>query len=167
MKQSQAMQRLKGMVAHDQIPELSDADLVDLLRRSRSVDSQGNTIEDVTVWEPDTSYEVGDKVVFDDFVFTCVESGVSGDVSTWNQDENLTDGSVIWSVVGRSNWTPTYDVNYAAMLGWELKAAKAVAMMSFTADGVTFHRDQFLANCKTLQEMYSKKVFASIPLDNS
>lgn len=162
MKHSQAIARLKGMVAWDQEPALSQAELDALLTSARRPDADGNLIEDVVAWEADTSYVKGDRVtVGDGFAYVCVQEGVTG-VTQPVMDETTEDGSVVWQRDGESVWTPTYDLNYAAAEGWLLKAGRAASMVSFQADGARFDRDQIIANCRTLEEHYRQRVVGTV-----
>ncbi len=162
MKLSQALHRLKGMTAWDSEPQLSEAELVALLHEARRPDADGNLIEDVVAWEPDTAYVVGDRVTaLDGYAYVCTAEGISGRAEpAW--DEVTTDGEVTWERDGESAWTPTYDVNHAAAEAWTRKAGKAAAMVSFQADNARFDRDQVIANCLTMAELYRSRIVATV-----
>lgn len=59
-------------------------------------------------------------------------------------------------------WTPTYDLRWAAREGWLLKAGKASPQFSFTTDGQTFHRSELLDHCLQMARRYSSG--SSVPL---
>lgn len=163
MRYSEALQRLEGMCAHDQEPALSEAELVEILDRSRVVDRAGYPIEDVRLWEPETTFKVGAIIVptiRNGHAYICVTAGESGETEPqW--DAVVSDGTVEWEQHDQNWWVPTYDLNYAAYEAWGLKAAKAASRISFSTEGATFNRDQYLANCRTMQEFYAQRIVAS------
>lgn len=155
MKKSDVLSRLKRMVAWNDVPSLTDEDMDYLVSVARVRDVNGHPIEDVEEWEPFTSYEIGDVAVVDGQRFICVVAGVSG--TTAPTPSMLNDAYVTWATDGTSSWTPTYDLNRGAYEGWKLKAAKAATMISFTADGARFDRDQYIANCEYMQRKYAQQ----------
>lgn len=163
MKLSQALVRLKGMVAWDQEPPLAETELTSLLHDARRPDADGNPIEDVVEWERDTSYVAGDRVTDGDgLAYVCVEEGNSGMTRPMWSDAVVEDGSVVWEEDGESHWTPTYDLNHAAAEGWAMKAGKAASMISFTADGARFDRNQYIANCRTMIDHYRARIAVTL-----
>lgn len=159
MKKSQFKSRLKSAVAWDQVPELSEEDIDNLVELSRTQDSNGNVAEEVDMWEPGTYYSVGSSVVNEKKeAFICVVGGVSGAISPKRVSKHqgtYVDGECEWVFNGTTRWTPTYDFNRAAYEAWGLKAAKAASMISFTADGARYDRDQLLSNCEAMQRKYA------------
>jgi len=160
MKKSQFKERLKRAVAWDQIPKLTDEDIDYLVDLSRTSDSYGNRVADVEAWEPSTHYEVGQTVVNEkQETFICVVDGVSGALAprfVRKKEGHYEDGSCEWVYQGKTLWVPTYDLNRGAYEGWGLKAAKAASMISFTADGQKFDRDQYIKNCEAMQRKYPR-----------
>lgn len=59
------------------------------------------------------------------------------------------------------DWTPTYDMNRAAMEGWRLKAGKVAGDFSFTADNASYSKGEILANMERMVAMYAAKVNGS------
>lgn len=160
-KRSLALERLKAMTASEDELGLIDAQLLDLLDQSRVVDRNGFLIEPTRVWEPATPFKVGDYVVpttITGTAYRCVTAGTSGNTEpAWSA--NVNDGSAVWvSDATYGAWTPTYDLNYAASLAWELKAAIAATRISFTSEGARFDRDQYIANCQAMRAMYVNKI---------
>ena len=51
-------------------------------------------------------------------------------------------------------WTPTYDLDAAAVLAWEAKAAKVAGHFSFTADGASFDKGKVLENIQAMIKYY-------------
>jgi len=155
MKKSQFISRLKRAVAWDQVPQLTDEDIDELVDLARTRDYRSiPAVDNVEEWEPSTHYEVGQMVVTTGGdTFSCVNDGVSG--STAPSRTVLTDGTAEWVYQGHTSWTPTYDLNRAAYEGWGMKAAKAASMVSFTADGARYDRDQYLKNCEAMQRKYA------------
>lgn len=54
------------------------------------------------------------------------------------------------------------NLNLACAVGWELKAAKAASMISFTADGATFNRKEYIDNAQRMSDMYRKRLNTTI-----
>lgn len=56
------------------------------------------------------------------------------------------------------------NLNLACAMGWEIKAAKAGSMISFSADGASFDRDQYIVNAERMATMYRKRLNTTIRL---
>lgn len=65
---------------------------------------------------------------------------------------------------GSAVWTPTWDLNSAAVEGWRRKAGKAAARFSFAEDGQRFDRAQIYAHCIAQADAYGRKVMGGVPL---
>lgn len=61
------------------------------------------------------------------------------------------------------SWTPTYDLNAGAHVGWLWKAGKASSDFTFTDDAGVYHRNQVFDMCDRLAEHYRKKAIGWIP----
>lgn len=61
------------------------------------------------------------------------------------------------------NWTPTFDLNAAAHIGWLWKAAQVADQFTFTDDAGVYHRNQIFDMCDRLAQHYRKKAIGWIP----
>lgn len=59
-------------------------------------------------------------------------------------------------------WVPTWDLHYAAALGWDLKAAKAAGSFDFETGGSAYRRSQVLRHCQEMARTHRRKVVADI-----
>jgi len=67
-------------------------------------------------------------------------------------------------------WIPTYSRHALAgalVLGWEMKAAKAVADVNHTEDGATFAAGQLHEHCQKQIASWRKRIVAGVPLVRS
>lgn len=174
MNKSQFIYELKKLVAWDEEPQLDDDDLDLIFSKSRVKDRDGYFAENTRLWEPNTFYDVGDVVVptafavlnskvnrSDEHSYIVTTAGQSGSVEpTWT--EEVTDNVVAWSRHEAAYWTPTYNLDYAAFLGWGMKAGKASSLIGFSSEGATFHREQYIANCLRNQRMYGARLNYSV-----
>lgn len=55
-----------------------------------------------------------------------------------------------------------YDLPGAAVEGWKWKMAQAASMISFTSDGQTINRDQYLKHCERMIEEYGRSANYSV-----
>ncbi len=55
-----------------------------------------------------------------------------------------------------SGWVATYDLDDAACVGWEIKAARAAAGFDFGEDGQRFSRSQIHAQCLAMARLYRR-----------
>lgn len=53
------------------------------------------------------------------------------------------------------DWTPTWDLRWAAREGWLRKAGKATEQFTFTTDGQTFHRSNLIDHCLQMARRYA------------
>src|SRR4051812_10264166 len=120
MKKSEAIRRLKTLVAWTDEPTLSEDDVELLVDGCRVRDAAGYPREDTHLWEAGTVYEVGDVIVpteRDGHSYIATTAGTTAaSEPTWAT--SVTDGTVVWERHESSYWTPTYDLNYAAYQGW-------------------------------------------------
>lgn len=54
-----------------------------------------------------------------------------------------------------AQWTPTWDLNAAARMGWEIKAGRAAASFDFGEDSQRFNRSQVHDACMAMARLYS------------
>jgi hypothetical protein len=174
MNKSQFIYELKKLVAWDEEPQLDDDEIDMLFHKSRIKDYDGYYAERTQLWEPNTYYDVGDVIVPTSFAvldskvnrpdehsYIVTTAGTSGATEpTW--DLTVSDGSAAWERHEAAYWTPTYNLDYAAYLGWGLKAAKAASRISFSSEGASFQRNQFIANCFAMQKMYAARLNFSV-----
>lgn len=99
-----------------------------------------------------------------------------------NSDPTLTDGQVaeLLSLAvttdaddiapTEDDWVPTYSVRgvwSAIAEGWMMKAGIAAGRFSFTTDGQTFHRQQVVAHCHRMAEIYKRKLGQSVTTETA
>lgn len=53
-------------------------------------------------------------------------------------------------------WVPTWDLDAAAAIGWEVKAGRAASMFTFSEDGQSFRRNEIHESCKAMARMYRR-----------
>jgi hypothetical protein len=53
-------------------------------------------------------------------------------------------------------WDPTWDLNFAASKGWDLKAGKVVNRFRFEEDNQVFHRNQIHDHCLAMSKRYGR-----------
>lgn len=54
------------------------------------------------------------------------------------------------------DWTPTWDLDYAAAAGWEMKAGRASGSFNFAEDGQQFSRIQIFNSCMEMAKLYRR-----------
>lgn len=54
------------------------------------------------------------------------------------------------------------NLNLGCAMAWEIKAAKAASMISFSADGASFNRAEYIANAERMANMYRKRLNTTI-----
>ena len=68
---------------------------------------------------------------------------------------------------GHPLYVPTWNLNYAAMKGWQLKAAKSAEVVGVSTDGQSVQADQLFEHCLTMMRMFRDKLAFSIELPSS
>lgn len=63
-----------------------------------------------------------------------------------------------------SGWTPTYNLNIGAAVGWRWKAAKVAGMPDFSTVGLSVSRSQLTKLCLDMATSYSRKGASTIPV---
>lgn len=61
-------------------------------------------------------------------------------------------------------YEPTYDWNYAAGRGWDLKAGKVAADFTFSADDANYSKDTVMAKCLQMAQTYYGRTLRTQPL---
>lgn len=157
------------MTAWDADPALSEDDLGELLDMSRVHDASGNPPKTYDELEGGVDYVEGDIVVpayadWNGYSYVCTEGGESADGAvSWptNPGVTMSTGGASFVRDDAVSWVPTYDLNLAAAEGWRWKKAASAGRISFTADGATFNRDQFLAHCEAMIQTYTSGLAGS------
>jgi len=168
---------LSSMLDADCDPALSESEVSTLVDLARIPDRFGNLPTNTSaagVWATATGYLAGAVVTASPAAgrwWVCVTPGTSGGTQpSWPDlagrprgSATITDGDVVWVDAG-SEWAPTWDLDYAAELGWEMKAGKAAGRFDFTTDGQTFRRGQVITHCNEMAARYRRKRFGSAPI---
>ena len=178
MNESEALRRLELMVDSSGDPALTFSEVAGVLGLAKVPDHFGNLPTNTSAssaWESDTSYLIGATVTASTPAgrwWTCITPGASGATEpTWPSlaglprgQSTVTDGTVVWLDAG-SEWAPTWDLNYAAELGWEMKAGRAAGRFDFTTDGQTFRRGQVITNCQQMAARFRRKRASNAPVE--
>lgn len=166
-----AQARLERMVAASTEPVLDAAAIADILGLAARPDYMGNdprNIPAVAVRASSTLYAINDIVRQDlttERWWICEIPGTTRSTApVWPvmtyvpgpSDITVVDGPVIWRDAG-SRWQPTYDLNAAAMHGWEQKAAAVAHRFNFAADSNQFNVSQIHAMCLTMADRYKAR----------
>lgn len=161
MRRSQALTRLKRMTAWENDPALTENELADLLDFARVPDMRGALPRDYDEVESGVEYAAGTTIVpayadWTGYKYVCTTGGTTAGDGTWGPSGGtVTDGDAVFEDAGAATWIPTYDLNLAAAEGWRWKKAASAGRITFTADGATFNRDQFLAHCEAMIATYA------------
>jgi hypothetical protein len=54
------------------------------------------------------------------------------------------------------DWDPTWDLNFAASKGWDLKAGRVSGRFRFEEDNQVFHRNQIFDHCQAMSKRYGR-----------
>ncbi len=65
-----------------------------------------------------------------------------------------------------ADWVGTYDLNSAAVQGWEMKAGKTAHQYYWSASGQQFNPQQYHEHCLTMAEQYRRKIIVSVPVSS-
>lgn len=171
MNWTEALTRLQRMVAYDVEPTLSSAEVLDLLKDAQRADEDGNSFDSAPMWKAAYAYVVGDLVTpttrnghLYRVTATDGSSGTTEPVWPTTDDATVTADGVTYQEYGATSWAPTWDLNYAAMNGWEWKANKATNTNQFIQDSRGTASDYTYLNCRRQAEEYRKKIQVSVPV---
>lgn len=64
------------------------------------------------------------------------------------------------------DWVETWDLNHAAMTGWEWKAGKASAGIAFSEDQQSFSVQQIYDHCMAQAHHYARGTGGSVTVDS-
>jgi len=59
-------------------------------------------------------------------------------------------------------WTPTFDLDRAAVAGWTLKAGKAAGDFDFTTAAGGFSRSQVVSSCLAMAATYRRRIVSMV-----
>jgi len=148
---------VKKMTAATSDPQLADADVQAVLTVWRRPDSTGALPS--AVWAAETAYALAAVISAQGHVYSASTGGTSGSYApAWDTTPGatVTDGSVIWTESGVDPWQGAYNLNRAAAELWRWKAAQAAGDFTFGADGGTYQREQVIAHCLQMADLYAK-----------
>lgn len=157
----QVRDRLRSLCPPDAIPELTPADLDEMVWAAKLADIEGNPPDDFQPWPgAGVSLAVGALAVPTDrngYVYR-VQS-ISGDGRTGATEpvwagSTVTDNEVTWQPYATAPWTPTWSVNAGAARGWRIKAGRAAEDFSFSAGTDRFDVNQLLEHCLRMAKVY-------------
>lgn len=63
-----------------------------------------------------------------------------------------------------TGWIPTWDLNYAAMLAWQMKMAKAASYFGFKDNEQQFNPQQVFAQCEKMATLYRNKISGTVEI---
>ena len=165
MDLAQARARLERMLQWNAAPALTTAEVDDLMLFARRPDASGYIASDV--WVASTAYPLSTirvPTVGNGYAYYVTTPGTSGVTQpTWPtvSGSTVTDGTVVWSLAGSYQWTPTWNLRAAAAEGWRWKAAKVVAQYDVAAGGGTsFNRSQQYKHCIEMARTFGSGVGA-------
>ncbi len=165
-----ARDALISMTDANSDPVLTSADLDRLLSEAKVADANGNPPDTYADWQANTAYAVGAEVVpspRNGHLYRCTVAGTSGAVQPafpTATGATLADGTATWIEDGATSWTPSYDVDAAAVEGWTLKAGRAAARIDFSTDGQQFSNSQVAERCLAMAQHYARRVFGTLRL---
>lgn len=155
-----ATARLQQMVAYDQAPTLTSAQITTLLGMFRTPDTNKHPFYDT--WAAATVYALNSyrvPVVNNGHIYVVTTAGTSGATEpTWPTTSGATvaDGTVTWQERGDYLWTPTYNLRAAAAEGWRWKQSKLADQFDAeTGGGTNFKRSQQWDFCERKIKQYS------------
>lgn len=175
MNELNGIERLSLLTDADCDPVLTVADLAQVLAASVRTDAAGNTSKNVDTaptWAAGYVYAVGDVVTADPAVgrwWICTTPGRSNVTQpVWPAasrsrpgDLMVVEDEVVWTFAG-TKWTPTWDMNAAAALAWQVKSGRASSRFNFTADGQNFQRAQLFDHCRQMERSFRRRVSSGV-----
>ena len=174
MDRTEALDRLRSMVAADDAPTLDETDLEALLDDAALYDAAGNdpaNTETAGAWAASTDVTPDTVIaVTGGRYWRCYAGGTTAAAEpAWppltglvvDDCRRITDGSVVW-VDNGTTWTETWDLNRAAMLGWERKAAAVATRFDVKTEDQQFSRSQIAKNCLDQADRYRDRIMPGI-----
>lgn len=163
MERSQALSRLRGMCAADTPPELIDDEIDDLLLRATRADRYGAWPDTYTEWRALANVTTATRSVptIRNGHYYAPSVGRTGTTEpTWPATSGgiVVDGTVTWTEQGATTWLQTWDLNWAAMEGWDIKAGKVSDYAAFGADGQSFNPQQITERCAERSRYYRSRI---------
>lgn len=168
MVREDALAQLQTMVAADTPPRLDPTELQAILDESASLDDAGNppanTADTATTWTASTTVDASTVIAVDGRYWRCRTGGVTAATEpNWPDlagsrvtTVTVTDGDAVWIDNG-TEWAGTWDLDVAAMLGWERKAGLAVSF-DFKTEDQQFSRSQLAEQCRKQAAVYSDRI---------
>lgn len=163
MNATRAEALIRKLVAASSAPELDDDDVADLVAAARRPDAAGNAPDGYPDWRALHAVATGALVVpatRNGHVYRATvggTTGVSAPIWPTSAGATVTDGGVTWQEAGAAPWTPTWNTDVAAALGWERKAGYAAGAFDFSASGESYTRSQTLRHCQEMAAMYRRR----------
>jgi len=171
---SAALEQLDSMVSAGVAPELAADELGQVLDQAALADNAGNPpgniAADVDEWTAGKVVRPDTLIVVSARFWRCSVGGTTGaSEAAWptlagrpvNDALSVVDGSVTW-VDNGSEWAPTWDLDKAAALGWERKAAKAVGGFDFKTEDQQFARSQVAKTCLDMADRHRRRMLPAI-----
>lgn len=170
MTEAEARASLESMLDWASDPALTSAEIARLLLVARRIDADGVAPDTYTVWTASTALTVGALIVptvRNGHVYKVTVAGTTGTTEpTWplTSGTTVTNGAVTFQESGAAPWTATWDLNSAAAAGWRLKAGKAAGRYQWSAEGMSYARQQTIDHCLRMAQVYSRGVGQSLRL---
>jgi hypothetical protein len=159
MTQEQALAELARLCAPNTPPVIPADDLLAFLDTARRP-SMGYRPDNIRAWAAGAPVAVGEvrAPTRRNFHFYIVTTAGTTGISepAWLLDTNatLTDGTVEWQEGGLAYWAPSWDLNLAAALAWEFKAANASGNYAISDTGQSLSRNQVYEHCEAQARKY-------------
>jgi len=174
VNRSEALEALGQMTDSSTAPTLDADEISLLLDQAALIDIAGNSNRNVAdgadPWTATTAVVAGTVIVVAGRFWRCRSGGTTGTSAPgWptlagrpvNDALSVVDGSVTW-VDNGSEWAPTWDLDRAAALGWERKAAKAVGGFDFKTEDQQFARSQVAKSCLDMADRHRRRMLPAI-----
>lgn len=147
----EAIKKLQWMVSSDTYPELSNAELTELIdEKTRSSN-----------WTANTAYIYGDIIeptVKNGRTYKCIVAGTSGATEPSFPEigftgQTVSDNNIYWNDAGAAYYE-RYDVRAAAREGWLMKASKIAHLVDVKDGTQDLQISKLLDHCYKMAEKY-------------
>lgn len=173
MNETTARARLEMMCPQAADPSLTNGEVDLLVQSAKRADGEGNSptnvIAGAATWTASTAYQADDIIYVSAThrFWRCLYAGTSAATEPVWPDLTLRipsstvgttrvyDASVTW-VDNGAEWQPSWNLDYAAYLGWNAKAGKVAPRFDFVTDMQTFNRSQMYAHCIGQADRYRR-----------